>query len=552
MGAWAIDQQARKIPTSYHQFTENGDTTQLPYLKPSDVLSQLFTEFPWLLLGGLNPGAAANKLLGSFWRQYRLEHSSHAVFQRAARNEVQLEYVIPLVMHGDGGRTLKKQPLECVSIQAVLGLNTLEPGQACSCCQAYTYGGGLDFSDPMMQRLNAKNNSYLTHFLLCAFASKRFPNFPGLLMSILGGIAEDLAEICEAGIEYGGSRYWFALLGYKSDLEYAAKTGLLSRSYQNVGHKNEIECCHQCGAGGQQVPFEDFGVRARWKSTVFRSPPWTQLPPFASLSFEPWLSGRAAMWFRHDLFHIFRLGCARNFCASAILLLAYENYFDSDGDSHSLDARLKRAWSNFYLWSCAEGVTTSGIRSFSKQKMHRNTESSFPYLGCKGSDTILFLRWLRWLTALHRLSAPPASSGWVVLNLVWQGCNAGLMLQKVHSHGLWLKRSCNVSASKSAQAFLASYARLAHLSLQKNLFLFGMVPKLHSLAHVVHDLQSSEAQEHSLNPAVFDTSTSEDFIGRVSRQSRRVSYRNHTHNTLLAYKIKANLVIKRFKNARGL
>ncbi|CAK9040702.1 Uncharacterized protein SCF082_LOCUS23615, partial [Durusdinium trenchii] len=230
-----------------------------------------------------------------------------------------------------------------------------ELGQACSCCQAYTYGGGLDFSDPMMQRLNAKNNSYLTHFLLCAFASKRFPNFPGLLMSILGGIAEDLAEICEAGIEYGGSRYWFALLGYKSDLEYAAKTGLLSRSYQNVGHKNEIECCHQCGAGGQQVPFEDFGVRARWKSTVFRSPPWTQLPPFASLSFEPWLSGRAAMWFRHDLFHIFRLGCARNFCASAILLLAYENYFDSDGDSHSLDARLKRAWSNFYLWSCAEG-----------------------------------------------------------------------------------------------------------------------------------------------------------------------------------------------------
>lgn len=539
--------QSRKVPTSYHRFDENGATTHLPYLKPSDILSHLLRDFPYLLLGGLDPGPEANRLLGAFWRQYRLEHPSHDVYKRATRNEVSLEYVIPLLIHGDGGRTLKKQPLECISIQAALGLDTMSPPKPCTCCQPATYGG-LDFNDPMVQRLNHKHHSYLTHFLVSAFPSKEYRKFPGLLMSILGQMSEDLEQVCLRGLDHGGNRYWFALLGFKADLEYAAKSGMLTRSYQNVGTRNDLPCCHQYLAGGPLFPFEDFGDQAQWKNTCLRDPPWTRTrqPPFSHLSFEPWNTGRAALWFRHDIFHIFRLGVARNFIGSAIVLLAFDSFFDAPGDGIGLDARLVRAWSHFVLWCDAHSATPSGIRSFSRQKLHMQTQTSFPYVGCKGADSILLLRWLKWFTGLQLQSNP----GSAVLRLICDGCDAGLRLQKIHGHGIWLKRGCKMTVRSSTKRFLAVYAHLAQLALNRRMTLFSMVPKLHSLDHFAHDLDKSFDNEYSLNPAIFDCSMSEDFVGRVSRQSRRISYRNHVQNTLLAYKVKACFVIKRFKDSR--
>ena len=77
--------------------------------------------------------------------------------------------------------------------------------------------------------------------------------------------------------------------------------------------------------------------------------------------------------------------------------------------------------------------------------------------------------------------------------------------------------------------------------------LFGLVPKAHSLGHIYVDLESSRANQYTLNAGVWDTSMSEDFVGQVGRQSRRVGYKNLVHNTLLAYRIRMKFVIKRFK-----
>ena len=524
-------------------FEENGSTVVLPYLKPRDVLKCLLTSFPWTLLGGLNPGPSAHQMLKSFWDMYRKEHGSHEVFKMETNGEINLNHCIPMMLHGDGGRTLKKQPLEVVSLFAALGLDSNERASLCSCDDPQKYSGE-NLGSPFAQRLNSKHSSYLTHFLLLAFPSKNFKTTPGLLTEMLRVISEDIAWVCRNGISLeDGSKYYIGMLGIKSDLEYHSKTGFLTRSYQNVGHRNSIPCCHECLAGDPLHPFEDFGMRASWRSTIHQVAPWNTPPPFAAIPFDNWQNGRGSKFFRRDPFHVFRLGIARNFVASSVLLLCFDGIFDTDGESNAVDNRLSRAWANFSLWMHAAGERVAGIRGFTKQKLHYVTGTSFPSIGCKGSDTIVLLRWLRWCAQMHVADYPQLPE----LTMIVTGCVCGLQFQGIHKHGIWLKYSCRKKLLRNAKGFHDTYAKLAFLCHQRSLTLFAMVPKAHTMAHISHELQFS-----AMNPALYDCSMSEDFIGRISRQSRRVGFRKSVENTLRAYKVKAKLTLQRFKRARNL
>jgi hypothetical protein len=56
---------------------DNGQTADVPYLKPRDVLSKLLQNSPWLLLGGLDVGPEAHQVLSTFWETHQLDHPSH-------------------------------------------------------------------------------------------------------------------------------------------------------------------------------------------------------------------------------------------------------------------------------------------------------------------------------------------------------------------------------------------------------------------------------------------------------------------------------------------
>lgn len=534
--------QSRKIPTSQHHFEENGSTVVLPYLKPSSTIKFLLDTDPWLLLGGLQPGDRAQTLLDTFWKAYRNEHPSHEVYTRERNGRISFKFTIPLLLHGDGARTLLKQPLEVVSMQAALGLDTLAAKMTCRCEKTSAYSGD-NLSDPCCLRLNCKHNSYLTHFLMFAFPSKKYKTTPGLLKSMLEVTSQDLANVCIEGVVCGNHTYHFAVLGMKGDMEYHTKIGTLTRSYQNVGSKNMIKVCHECHAGAPQFPFEDFRSDARWKTTLYTDVPWEGSIPFHHLPFEPWDEGRAACFFKRDPFHIFRLGIARNLIGSSVVLLCQKTYFDAEGDSCAVDSRLLRAWSNFALWCHANGVRTAGIRSFSRDKLHYKKADSFPWVGCKGSDTIHLLKWLEWFGRLHLISSPHADE----LKLIVKACSNGLRFQGIHRHGIFFTQdSCKQTIISSCKRFCHAYAELASLAHSQGFTLYGMVPKAHAFAHIYHALEISTGPA-TCNPALYDCSMDEDFVGQVARQSRRVSYRHTVQNTLLAYKVKARLVIQRFK-----
>lgn len=305
------------VPVSEYVHSEGPHTAMLPYLKPSDLLRTLLSDYSFLLFGGCSePHDDIEKLLLSFWRAYQVEHPEHEVFKNPGR----LNRTFPITVHGDGGRTQKKQPLEIFSLQPVLGLNTASKSKRCRCSASVGFGG-TDLGDPFAQHLNSKYSTFLTHFLIWAFPRKQYSNFDDILTGFLQEAMDDLGRACLEGVpSKSGTIFYPCCIGFKLDMEWMAKVGTLTRSYPNVGHVNAKACCAECDAGIVGVPFEDMNTTAAWIRTRFKTIPWQHAPPWSNVPFD---LNKPAKFLRRDSFHIFRLGISRNFLASSIYLLIY-------------------------------------------------------------------------------------------------------------------------------------------------------------------------------------------------------------------------------------
>ena len=195
------------------------------------------------------------------------------------------------------------------------------------------------------------------------------------------------------------------------------------------------------------------------------------------------------------------------------------------------------------------GLHLSGIRGFTVAKFHA-AGHSHPWVGCKGSDTIVICKWLVFYVGLSLQEQSWGASDRQLLQWMLDGTRGLLSFsQGIHHHGVWLKPSCVVHLRRSIQEFGNCYIQLAAHCLSAKLCLFGLVPKLHAAMHFRSDFDDSLAatRRHTLNPALFDCSQSEDFVGRVSRASRRVSFRHIEKTCLHMYQIKARSVMKHFK-----
>ena len=290
---------AFQVPTSGMLYTFDGETVELPYFRPVDFLGKLLRDHAYLLLGGHDRGLASRRALHDFWHDYQNVQGTHAFFGDASWT-ARAPFTIPYCLHGDGGRTAKKQPLELISLEPVLGLMTASaPSQRCR-CEVPT--------ELSTVRLNSKFHSYLTRFLLVAFPAKQWPK--GLLRHVMSVLSEELAHLFHTGISVDGRVYFFACLGLKGDMEFHAQSMNLTRSYHNVGTRRFKMVCVECHAGAEDVPFEDVNPKAAWESTICGTFPWTEDPPFSSLPFEDWrsLPSSAPCFFRRDPFHVFRLG----------------------------------------------------------------------------------------------------------------------------------------------------------------------------------------------------------------------------------------------------
>ena len=128
-----------------------------------------------------------------------------------------------------------------------------------------------------------------------------------------------------------------------------------------------------------------------------------------------------------------------------------------------------------------------------------------------------------------------------VIGAMQDGCVALLsFFQTIHRGGLFLPRQEAASAAGACSLFCHAYVFLARHFFDRGSCRYHMEPSLHAFRHIGLNLEAGTAPV-VLSPAAFLCEQGEDFIGRVSRITRRVSARLTGERTLQRYLIKLHL-----------
>ena len=109
---------------------------------------------------------------------------------------------------------------------------------------------------------------------------------------------------------------------------------------------------------------------------------------------------------------------------------------------------------------------------------------------------------------------------------------ANSCMRGLYSSGVWLRPNFARSLAMQGLTFLRLYSQLALAAFQQRVRRFALIPKLHYFHHLMVDLLEQSAGPWSLNPLVYSVQQQEDYIGRPSRVSRRVSAKSHAIRTV--------------------
>lgn len=151
---------------------------------------------------------------------------------------------------------------------------------------------------------------------------------------------------------------------------------------------------------------------------------------------------------------------------------------------------------------------------------------SAPWASCKGSDSMILLEWLVFLLKLN-IRNPAVRGHEQLLRNMLQVCGSCLGLKMVHTHGLWLERPSAKQLYVHIMTILRGYTMLGRAALQLHMQAFIQKPKQHALHHIGCQLKKQLLVGATLitNPQRNACEINEDYMGRISRLSRRVGFR---------------------------
>ena len=230
-----------------------GSFSDYEYIKPSSWI-RFMDKFQRLsLIFGARTLPEIAPILRTFWQRYEQQFPNHMVFERARQGRLRLEQTLPVYIHADEGRTLKKRGLFIAQWQVTFGKGV----------------GKKNTPDIIQQRIadlrlqpNYKGHSFTTRFLAGMMLKADYVDEPENLDSLLEYICEDLAMLGDSGITVQGHhRLWLAPLGNKGDWDYLAKAAHLNRTYRNcpknpTSRTPDKPMCHLCMAGSAGYPYE--------------------------------------------------------------------------------------------------------------------------------------------------------------------------------------------------------------------------------------------------------------------------------------------------------
>ena len=524
-----------KIPLDIHDhFFEDGEHLPVHFLHPAKILQFVTANNPELVFGGGDDGGVV-----AFWEAFRHYHNSHEVY---GAHSGHLNRVIPIALHGDEGRGKRRSSTTVFSFESVLGaFGDRTPCSTCAGSRVEAYQG-----DPRARRLvcNLQGHSFLQHYPLFVIPGVLAKEYKGLVHEMVQKAADMFYQLFHEGFMVNDQRYYAAVIGSKGDLKWMSLIAKLTRGYEFKGRVRDLPSCHQCLAGHANFPAESLGQRPEWLSTMFVERPWDEgspesLPDLIRIPFD---GGKPEWLYKHDVFHVLRLGVFRDFAASVILLLLRWDHFGSQGD---LDTKLQGAHGHFRLWQQGSRKKAS-LRSFSKNLFTYKTKKSYPYANVKASDCSLILQWLVVLV-IGILTAGPPQEQLEVLNTILATCRLAISFYDlITSHNMFLDKACAVNLFQRGQSFVNGYVYLARWSLDHHHCLFALKPKLHFHKHILEEIkaQLDAGSTFVLNPLIFDCCRNEDLIGRICKISRKIDGRILHKRVLENFLIKAGILAR--------
>ncbi|CAL1160839.1 unnamed protein product [Cladocopium goreaui] len=190
---------------------QDGSVIELPVVKPSSWLQLILKKYPELLF----PQNNMEEELQVFWNHYRFIQPNHEIFKSPPE---QLKRTLPILVHGDEGRYLKKGNYLIATIEMMLGSTPTKLKECC--CEA----------DPVLERypevhndegnifsrrecevaskqlVNLSGNCFLSKYLLFGMASQQYKAHPDLVHQAMGMVSEDLASLHSQGFRLGVGR----------------------------------------------------------------------------------------------------------------------------------------------------------------------------------------------------------------------------------------------------------------------------------------------------------------------------------------------------------
>ena len=494
---------------------------------------------------------------------YRQSHPQHAIYEH---HQNRLGHVVPLLIHGDEGRSIKRTNFLIMSVESPLG-SIVDRNLGCSCDEELKQRTNIPPFDSNDQQLNIdqdvlrraramvtnfKGHSFLSRFLIFGMGGWMYKTRPYIIKEMLALLTEDLTELFHQGVTLqNGETFYAAVIGVKGDMDFHHKVMELQRSYRELGTKNDTRICHLCHAGDPAYRFEDYTENPAWGSTVCTSRPWNETSP-PSLSSIPYDEKAPERMLTGDLFHIVKVGVGRDLVGGILVLLLRLGFMDTPTSSKNIKDCFERAHSWFSLWCKANGKS-AGLQKFTMAYFNMKTLVSAPWANSKGSDTKLLLQWLSFTLAIE-LYHPTVGGHTGLLKAMQQVCSACLGILGVHRHGLFMERSCARLLYGHILTFLRGYTYLGRRAIQLNIRAFIQKPKCHALHHVGMSLKQQllTGSELILSPQFASCDINEDFIGRVSRLSRRVGIRHCDFRVCQRYGYKIVALLRRRKELKPL
>eukprot|EP00435_Cladocopium_sp_Y103_P050043 s217_g15.t1 len=461
----------------------------------------------WHILTGLarpNPQRERDILL-EFWRRYRLLHPNHQLWQLVANKNIDLSRTAPLIFHGDEGRGKKRAAFLVAAYHSYLGLGT---EKANSSRKSKPY---------LAQKLNYSGNSHI-HRMLTAVLPKMLKD-EAAFQEILKFITADALRVLEEGvISNTGEKYHAAVLQVSGDWVFLAKCGSLSRSFSNVEKRPRTKkskpkgICHCCKAGQLQYPFEDLRKVPKWRATLFdpEDTPFLSRPVILDLPHDP---ARAPGFFCFDLWHAFHLGVGKTLTAAILAMISLQL------DGTNIEERFS-CLTKLYLDFCQESHTSPFITSISKETLGWPDTKTYPNAQwSKGHITVLMMDFIADWFESNGVAGDP------LFPLAKEAVGSiNTFMKRLYASDLWLEAAVGREIAQVGFDFLLKYMTLAKEAFQADRSLFIFMPKIHVVHHVIDTLwEQSCAAPYAINPLAHAVQISEDFVGRISRVSRRVS-----------------------------